>query len=148
MEAMRANEINRRYALAGAVAGVVWHAAEPALQRVFGHPYSDPELVTAFLTRGRWQPPLNYLTQVVGGGAFGWGLARLGGRTTPQAVLAAAAEGGVLVASFGRLDRVHPDVRDGTWPPLAGNPRAAAVALSGRVLFALLLGRLAGRSRT
>ena len=51
-----AREAHSRTAVSGAVAGVVWRAVEPRLQRVFGHPYSDPELATAFVTRGRLQP--------------------------------------------------------------------------------------------
>lgn len=128
--------------LAGAVAGVAWRAVEPALRRVFGHPYSDPELATAFITRGRWQPPLDYATQALGGGAFALVFRRLGGRTTRAALGAVLAENAALLAASPLVDRIHPDVREGTWPPLTGNPRAAAVSVSGHVLYALLLGRL------
>ena len=128
--------------LAGALAGVTWRAVEPALRHVFDHPYSDPELATAFITRGRWQPPLDYATQALGGGAFALVFTRLGGRSTRAALAAVLAENAALLAAAPLVDRIHPDVRDGTWPPLAGNPRAAGVSLSGHVLYALLLGRL------
>jgi hypothetical protein len=133
-----------RYAAAGAVAGVAWRALEPSLQRLFGHPYSDPELLTAFITRGRAQRPLDYCVQAAGGAAFGAVFARLGGRTTAQAVTASLAENALLLALSPLVDRIHPDVRDGRWPPLTGNPRAAAVSASGHLLFGLLLGTLAG----
>ena len=38
-----------RGAVAGAAAGVAWRAVEPSLRRLFGHPYSDAGLVTAFV---------------------------------------------------------------------------------------------------
>ena len=134
-----------RYAVAGAAAGLGWRAVEPVLRRLFGHPYSDPELLTAFITRGVAQRPLDYLVQGTGGAAFGWTFARLGGRTTRQAVAASLGENALLLAAAGVVDRYHPDVRDGSWPPLAGNPRAAGVSVSGHLLYGVLLGMLAKR---
>jgi hypothetical protein len=129
-------------AVAGAVAGIVWRAVEPRLQRVFGHPYSDPELATAFITRGRLQPALDYVVQATGGATFGVVFTRLGGRTTKQSVAATLGENVALLACSPLIDRIHPDVRDGTWPPLTGNPRAAGVSLSGHLLYALLFSAL------
>lgn len=137
--------IVRRYALAGAAAGLVWRAVEPALRRLFGHPYSDPQLVTAFVTRGPAQPVLDYAVQGCGGAAFGAVFARLGGRRVSAAVLSSLAENVALVPFFPLVDRIHPDVRDGTWPPLTGNRRAAAVSFSGHLLYGLLLGTFARR---
>jgi hypothetical protein len=128
--------------LAGAIAGVTWRAVEPVLRRVFGHPYSDPELATAFVTRGRFQPVLDYAVQAVGGGTFATVFTRLGGRSTGAAVAATLGENAVLLAAAPLIDRIHPDVRDGTWPPLAGNPHAAGVSVSGHLLYALLLAEL------
>lgn len=128
--------------LAGAVAGVAWRAIEPSLRRVFGHPYSDPELATAFVTRGRLQPVLDYCVQAVGGGTFAVVFTRLGGRSTAAALAATMGENALLLAASPIVDRVHPDVRDGTWPPLKGNPRAAGVSISGHVIYALALGAL------
>lgn len=124
----------------GALAGIAWRAVEPALRRVFGHPYSDPELATAFVTRGPLQPLLDYLVQATGGAAFAVVFTRLGGRTARGAVAAVLAENAALLAASPLIDRIHPDVRDGTWPPLTGNPRAAAVSVSGHLIYALLLG--------
>lgn len=135
----------RRYAFAGAAAGILWRGVEPQLRRLFGHPYSDPQLVTAFLTRGPLQPLLDYCVQASGGAAFGAAFARLGGRSTTRAVAASLAEDALLLSLSPLIDRYHPDVRDGSWPPLTGNPRAAAVSLSGHLLFGLLLGGLAER---
>jgi hypothetical protein len=126
----------------GAAAGVAWRAVEPLLRRAFGHPYSDPELATAFVTRGRWQPPLDYATQAVGGAAFAWAFVGLGGRSRRALVAAVLAENAALLAASPLVDRIHPDVRDGTWPPLTGNPRAAAVSVSGHLLYAATLARL------
>ena len=133
--------------LAGAAAGLAWRAVEPALQRLFGHPYSDPELLTSFITRGRAQLPLDYCVQALGGAAFGAVFARLGGRTATQAVTASLGENAVLLALSPLVDRIHPDVRDGRWPPLTGNPRATAVSASGHLLYGLLLGTLLGVRR-
>jgi hypothetical protein len=87
-----------RYAAAGALAGLAWRALEPSLQRLFGHPYSDPELLTSLVTRGRAQPVLDYGVQGIGGAAFGAVFARLGGRSTEQAVTASLAENVLLLS--------------------------------------------------
>lgn len=133
----------RSYATAGMAAGIVWRALEPQLERLFGHPYSDPELVTAFVTRGRLQPLLDYCVQATGGAAFGAVFARLGGRSPAAAVAASLGENAAVLALSPLVDRYHPDVRSGRWPPLTGNPRAAAVSVSGHLLYGLLLGLLA-----
>jgi hypothetical protein len=44
----------RSCAAAGLVAGLAWRAAEPRLRRLFGQRYSDPQLLTSFITRGRY----------------------------------------------------------------------------------------------
>lgn len=130
----------RSTAVAGAAAGIAWRAVEPGLRRVFGHPYSDPQLLTAFITRGRAQPVLDYCVQAAGGAAFAVVFTRLGGRGTSRAVASVLGENLVLLAASPLIDRWHPDVRDGSWPPLTGNPRAAGVSVSGHVLYGLLLG--------
>jgi hypothetical protein len=136
----------KRPVLAGALAGIVWRAVEPRLRRTFGHPYSDPELVTAFVTRRPAQVPLDYAVQAAGGGAFAVVLVRLGGRTTRAALGAALAENALVLACSPLIDRIHPAVRDGSWPPLTGNARAAAVSVSGHTLYGFLLGTLLRRS--
>lgn len=136
----------RSSAAAGLVAGVAWRAFEPQLRRLFGHPYSDPELLTSFITRGRLQPLLDYGVQALGGAAFAVVFTRGGGRGTRQAVGASLGENVVLLALSPLVDRYHPDVRTGRWPPLTGNPRAAAVSLSGHLLYGLLLGLFLSRT--
>jgi hypothetical protein len=129
-----------RVAAAGALAGVGWITVEPLLRRLFGHPYSDPELATAFVARGRTQRVLDYCVQAAGGAAFAAAFNRIGGRTTAQAAAATLAENVLLIALFPLVDRIHPDVRSGRWPPLAANPRAIGVSVSGHLVYAVLLG--------
>jgi len=129
--------------VAGALAGIAWRALEPALRRCFGHPYSDPQLVTAFVTRGRRQVPLDYLVQASGGAAFAALVARAG--RASLVVPAVMAENALLLAASPLIDRVHPAVRDGSWPPLTRNARAAGVSVSGHLLYAFLLELLLDR---
>jgi hypothetical protein len=136
------DSVTRSYTAAGLAAGLAWRALEPQLRRLFGHPYSDPELLTSFITRGRFQPVLDYGVQGFGGGTFGYVFARLGGRRASQALAATLGENIVLLALSPLVDRYHPDVRSGRWPPLTGNPRAAAVSVSGHLIYGLLLGLL------
>ena len=143
MRPLRPRSATRSYAAAGLVAGLTWRAVEPQLRRLFGHPYSDPELLTSFITHGRMQVPLDYCVQGLGGAAFGAVFARLGGRGTARAVGASLGENVVLVALSPVVDRIPPAVRSGRWPPLTRNPRAAGVSLSGHLLYGLLLGALA-----
>jgi uncharacterized protein YndB with AHSA1/START domain len=132
-----------RYAAAGALAAVVWRAVEPLLRRIFGHPYSDPELITAFVATGRTRRVLDYVVQATGGVLFGSLFARFGGRTSRQAVATAMVENTALFPLLPVMDRYHPEVRSGNWPPLSRSPRAVAVSYSGHILFGLLLGWLA-----
>jgi hypothetical protein len=139
---MRAPPSLRRFAAAGAAAGIVWRAVEPSLRRLYGHPYSDPQLVTAFVARGRTQTLLDYCVQGAGGAAFAAAWSGFGGRRARTAVAASLAESAVLLLLAPLVDRIHPDVRSGRWPPLAGNVRAAGVSVSGHLLYGLLLGAL------
>lgn len=140
-----ARTARRRVAAAGATAGVAWLTVEPALRRLFGHPYSDPQLATAFVARGGRQRALDYCVQAVGGAAFATAFNRLGGRTTGQAVAATLGENALLIALFPLVDRIHPDVRAGRWPPLTANPRAVGVSISGHLVYAVLLGLISRR---
>ena len=40
------------------------------------------------------------------------------------------------------VDRLHPDVRSGRWPPLVRNPRVAAQEVAGHLVFGVVLGGL------
>jgi hypothetical protein len=43
------------------------------------------------------------------------------------------------------VDRLHPDRRDGTWPPLLTNRRIAAQEVAGHAVFGAVLGALTRR---
>ncbi len=131
-----------RGAVAGAVAAAVWQGCDPLLKRTFGTPYVDAELVGPFITRGPLQPLVNLATHTAAGACFGHLFERLGGRGVRQGVTAALVENTLLWPGMAVLDRIHPSVRDGTWPPLVANPRAFASATAGHALFGALLGLL------
>jgi len=127
-------------ALAGAFAAFVWGAAEPLLQRAFRTPYSDIRLLGRTLTDGPHWRAAGLAVHAVNGAAFGWVFARLGGRGWRQGIAAAELETIALWPAMAVVDRVHPDRRDGTWPPLLTNRRAFALTAAGHALFGLLLG--------
>src|SRR3954452_10905275 len=139
---MPLSPVVRRYAAAGVVASVIWCRAEPFLRRIFGHPYSDPRLVTALVARGRTQRALDYALQASGGAVFGGLFAHFGGRKGRQGVQAGLVENAPLLPLLPLIDRYHPYVRSGQWPSVSRSPRAAAVSFSGHALFGLLLGLL------
>jgi hypothetical protein len=132
----------RRAALAGAGAAALWQALDPVLKRAFGTPYSDSELMSAFVTRGRLQPLVGLALHSAAGAAFGLAFARLGGRGRGQAVLAALLENAALWPAMAIFDRVHPARRDGTWPPLLTSPRVFAQSCAGHAVFGVALGTL------
>jgi hypothetical protein len=76
------------------------------------------------------------------GAAFGLAFDRLGGRGVRQAMAAAQIENAVLWPTMAIVDRLHPDVRDGTWPGLAGNPRVLGQEIAGHAVFGVVLGLL------
>jgi hypothetical protein len=126
--------------IAGALAAAAWQACDPVLKRAFGTPYADAELIGPFITRGRHEWVANLVTHCAGGATFGYLFERLGGRGVRAGVTAALVENAVLWPGLAVLDRVHPKVRDGTWPPLVTSPRAFASASAGHALFGALLG--------
>jgi hypothetical protein len=132
----------RRGAAAGAVAATVWWAADPLFKRAFGTPYADSEFVGPFLTRGPLEPVANLVTHAGNGAGFGALFARLGLCGVRAGVGAALAENALLWPLIGVAERFHPKRRDGTWPPLARNPRAFASATAGHALFGAVLGLL------
>jgi hypothetical protein len=124
---------------------VVWASVEPLLKRLFGTPYADAEVVSAFVTRGRTQPLVNVAVHAANGAFFGWTFARRGGRGIRLGVAAAVVENATLWPGQIVVDRIHPNRRDGTWPPLAFNPRVFAQATAGHAFFGALLGALGPR---
>jgi hypothetical protein len=76
------------------------------------------------------------------GALFGVAFDRLGGRGVRSAVVAAQAENALLWPGMLIVDRIHPDVRDGNWPPLARDPRVIAQEVAGHLVFGVVLGAL------
>jgi hypothetical protein len=131
-----------RGAFAGAFAAFVWGAAEPLLQRAVGTPYSDIRLLGRTLTDGPHWRAAGLTLHTVNGAAFGWVFAWLGGRGWKQGIAAAELETIALWPAMAVVDRVHPDRRDGRWPPLVANSRAFALTAAGHALFGFILGSL------
>ncbi|MEX0816399.1 MAG: hypothetical protein WD027_03055 [Gaiellales bacterium] len=131
-----------RGALAGAFAALVWGAAEPLLQRAAGTPYSDIRLLGRTLTDGPHWRAAGLAMHAANGAAFGWVFARLGGRGWKQGIAAAELETIALWPGMAVVDRLHPDRRDGTWPPIVTDGRAFALTAAGHAVFGALLGAL------
>jgi hypothetical protein len=131
-----------RGALAGALAAAAWAAAEPALGRMLGTPYSDVRLLGRLVTQGDAWPVAGVTLHLANGAAFGWAFERLGFRGVGQGVLAAEVENLLLWPGFFAIDRIHPDRRDGRWPRLVTNRRVAAYEVATHALFGTVLGAL------
>jgi hypothetical protein len=134
-----------RGGIAGAAAATLWTFCDPLLEKAFGTPYSDAQLLGPFLTQGELEPVADLVTHAAGGFAFGWAFARLGGRGVRAGVTAAIAENTALWPALAVFDRIHPKRKSGEWPPLVRNPRVFAQATAGHALFGVLLGLFAGR---
>ena len=132
----------RRGALAGAVAAALWTATDPVTKRLFGTPYSDSELLSSFVTRGRWEPVVGAALHATVGAGFGYGFAGLGGRGVRAGIVVALAENTLLWPGLAVFDRIHPKRRDGTWPKLVTNPRVFAQATAGHAFFGAVVGAL------
>ncbi len=131
-----------RGALAGALAAALWAAAEPALGRVYGTPFSDVRLLGRVVTRGRLWPVAGLVLHVGNGAAFGWAFESLGGRGVRRGLLAAEVENLALWPAMAIVDRLHPDRRDGNWPTLLTDPRTFAFEATTHALFGASLGAL------
>jgi hypothetical protein len=126
--------------LAGALAAGVWAAAEPALGRAFRTPYSDRRLLAGLLGVGDRG---GLAVHVTNGALFGALFELLGGRGVVRGVLAAEVENLAFWPAMALVDRVHPDRRSGSWPPLLGNRRVFAYEVAVHALFGAVLGLLA-----
>jgi hypothetical protein len=134
-----------RAAAAGAAAAWVWAAAEPALRRAAGGYHSQPRLIGGLIAPdGDWQER-GMAVHLANGAAFGVVFAALGGHGVCRGVLAAEAENALLWPLTGVLDRLHPDVRSGAWPPLLRNRHAFAQEVLGHAVFGAVLGGLVRR---
>lgn len=127
---------------AGAVAAVVWAAGEPALQRLAGTPFSDVRLLGRLVTRRRAWPAVGLALHVANGALFGAAFDRAGLRGVKAGVVAAQLENVALWPGMAIVEKVHPDCRDGTWPPLARNPRIALQEVAAHAVFGAVLGAL------
>jgi hypothetical protein len=131
-----------RAAVAGAVAAAVWAAVEPMGQQVFRTPYSDVRLLGALLTvRAPWRW-VGIVVHVANGAFFGATFSRLGGGGWRQGLIAAELENLVLWPTMAVVDRIHPDRRSGSWPPLVSSPRVFAYEVTMHALFGVVLGLL------
>jgi hypothetical protein len=135
-----------RGAVAGIVAAAAWGAAEPALGRVFGVPYSDIRLLGAAVTRGPGWKRAGWALHLVNGAVFGAVFERLGGYGVARALVAAQAENAVLYPpGMAVVDRFHPDRTSGAWPSLLKNGRVFSYEVTTHAVFGLVLGALTGR---
>jgi hypothetical protein len=131
-----------RGAVAGAIAAALWAAAEPALGRTFRTPFSDVRLLGRMTTSGPLWPVVGVALHIGNGAAFGWSFERLGGRGARRGVIVAELENLALWPAMAIVDRIHPDRRDGTWPPLLTDVRTFAFEATTHALFGATLGAL------
>lgn len=131
---------------AGVVAAAVWAAGEPVLRRLARTPYSDVRLLGRTLTRRRGWPVAGVALHLANGAVFGAAFARLGLAGPRAGIVAAELENLALWPTLVLADRVHPDRRDGSWPPLVRNPRVAAYEIAVHALFGSVLGSLTKRA--
>jgi hypothetical protein len=132
---------DRRAALAGVTAAATWAAAEPTLGRLCRTSYSDVRVLGRVVSQRRWRVAGTIL-HLANGAAAGVAFRRLGFRGWRAGVVAAEIESAALWPAMLLVDRYHPDRRDGTWPPLAGNPRVFAQEVAAHALFGAVLGAL------
>jgi hypothetical protein len=136
----------KRGAFAGITAAAAWAAAEPLLAKAFSPPagYSDVRMLGGLLTRGSGWHAVGLGAHLVNGAVFGVAFTAAGGRGWRQGLVAAQAENLVLWPAMAIVDRLHPDRRSGTWPPLIANPRVFGYEAAVHGLFGVVLGVLAG----
>jgi hypothetical protein len=127
-------------------AAAVWAAAEPLAARAFRPPtgYSDVRMLGGLLTRGSGWRAAGLCAHVMNGAVFGAVFARAGGQGWRQGLAAAQAENLLLWPGMAVVDRLHPDRRSGSWPPLATNTRVFGYEVAVHALFGVVLGALSG----
>jgi hypothetical protein len=134
-----------RGATAGVVAAAAWAASEPVLGRLLRTPYSDVRLLGRAVTRTRAWPGVGVALHLANGAAFGALFERAGLRGVRIGIAAAEIENIMLWPGFALVDRIHPDRRDGNWPPLLRNPRVAVYEVVVHGVFGAILGALTAR---
>ena len=134
----------RTKALDGAAAGILaaaaWAASEPGLRRLARTPFSDVRLLGRAVTRGRAWPVAGLAIHLANGALFGVAFRRAGLHGVRAGVVTAQLENVALWPTLAVVDRVHPDRRDGSWPPLIRNRRVAAYEVATHALFGAVLG--------
>ncbi len=134
-----------RVALAGAAAAGVWVAVEPAIRRMTGGRHGQVRLLGGLVApRGPWRE-IGLGMHLANGAAFGLAFDRLGLRGAGRGAFAAEAENALLWPLVGVIDRIHPDVRSGAWPPLATNGSEFAQEALGHAVFGVVMGALIPR---
>jgi hypothetical protein len=136
-----------RGALAGTLAAAVWAAQEPLDRRVFGVPYSDPELLGRWVTDGPGWRPAGIALHLANGALLG----ALYAGVAPSLPVAARLRGPLVglaehLATWpgtAALDRVHPAASD--LPSLWGSGRAFAQATWRHLVFGAVLGEVERR---
>jgi hypothetical protein len=128
-----------RGALAGAAGTAAWSVAEVPVARAIGHDFTDTRLLGRLSPRGPWQV-MGLAAHLVNGAAFGAAFAALGRRGVRDGVLAAGAEFVLTWPGMALMDRIHPDRREGNWPPLLTDRRVLAQEAAMHLLFGLVLG--------
>jgi hypothetical protein len=123
----------------GAVAGILWKAVEPLLQKEFGSPYSDAGIASRFVSSSE---AAAYATQALGGAVFGAAFARFGGRGIDAAVKTALLENAALWPAVAVVQRYHPDVQSGRWPKPFADPGSIQVSFAGHAIYGVILGAL------
>ena len=124
------------------MAAAVWVAAEPIGQRVFRTSYSDVRLLGALLTSsGPWRR-VGIVVHLANGALFGAIFGRMGGGGWRQGLISAELENLVLWPTMAVVDRIHPDRRSESWPPLVSSPRVFAYEATMHALFGVVLGLL------
>lgn len=124
------------------VAAAAWAASEPIARRISGTSYTDVRMLGRLVPARRWSWAVGFASHLVNGALFGAGFERFGGRGWKQGVVAAQVENVLLWPGMAVIDRVHPDRRNGAWPPLLLNGRIFAQEVAVHALFGAVLGLL------
>jgi hypothetical protein len=93
-------------------------------------------LITA---RAPWRR-VGIAAHLANGALFGATFGRMGGRGWRQGLVAAELENLVLWPAMALVDRIHPDRRSGSWPPLIWSRRVFAYEATMHALFGVVLG--------
>jgi hypothetical protein len=147
---MSESALASRGAAAGVVAATVWAAQQPLDIRVFGHPYSDTELLGRFAApRGDgWRAP-GYALHAANGALFGAVYALVARRVPGPGVAKGATAGlGEHLATWPLtrlVSRFHPARK--RLPEMYGVRRAFWQSAWRHLLFGALLGALEERWR-